>query len=62
MTLDKKQCKIMKCDFFMISHIFKEFHYKSDIEYYIREYGNRDISKEIIRIKHLERYVDSLLR
>jgi len=30
MKLDKKQCKIMKCDFFMISHIFKEFHYKSD--------------------------------
>lgn len=30
MKLDKKRCKIMKCDFFMINHIFKEFHYKSD--------------------------------
>lgn len=45
-----------------VKNILDEFHYKSDIEYYIREYGNRDISKEIIRIKHLERYVDSLLR
>ena len=45
-----------------VKNILDEFHYKSDVEYYIREYGNRDISKEIIRIKHLERYVDSLLR
>jgi hypothetical protein len=42
--------------------ILDEFHYKSDVEYYIREYTNRDISKELTRIKHLERYVDSLLR
>ena len=42
--------------------ILDEFHYKSDVEYYIREYSNRDISKELTRIKHLERYVDSLLR
>ena len=45
-----------------IKSILDEFHYKSDIEYYIREYGDRDISKELTRIKHLERYVDSLLR
>ena len=45
-----------------VKNILDEFHYKSDIEYYIREYGNRDISKEIFRIKHLERYVVSLLR
>ena len=45
-----------------IKSILDEFHYKSDIEYYIREYTNRDISKELTRIKHLERYVDSLLR
>lgn len=42
--------------------ILDEFHYKSDVEYYIREYGDRDISKELIKLKHLERYVDSLLR
>ena len=45
-----------------VKNILDEFHYKSDIEYYIREYGDRDISKELTRIKHLERYVDSLLR
>jgi hypothetical protein len=28
--LDKKQCKIMLCEFANISHIFKDFHYKSD--------------------------------
>ena len=45
-----------------VKSILDEFHYKSDVEYYIREYTNRDISKELTRIKHLERYVDSLLR
>jgi hypothetical protein len=28
--LNKKDCKIMFCDFSSISHIFKEFHYKGD--------------------------------
>lgn len=28
--LDKSKCKIMMCEFSNISHIFKEFHYKSD--------------------------------
>jgi len=45
-----------------VKSILDEFHYKSDVEYYIKEYGDRDISKELTRIKHLERYVDSLLR
>jgi len=45
-----------------IKSILDEFHYKSDVEYYIKEYVDRDISKELTRIKHLERYVDSLLR
>ena len=45
-----------------IRSILDEFQDKSDVEYYIREYGDRDASKELIRIKHLERYVDSLLR
>ena len=31
--------------------ILDEFHYKSDVEYYIREYGDRDISKELIKLK-----------
>ena len=45
-----------------IRSILDEFHFKNDVEYYIREYSNRDASKELTRIKHLERYVDSLLR
>jgi guanylate kinase len=45
-----------------IRSILDEFQHKSDVEYYIREYSNRDASKELTRIKHLERYVDSLLR
>ena len=45
-----------------IKSILDEFHYKSDVEYYIREYSDRDASKELIKLKHLERYVDSLLR
>ena len=45
-----------------IKSILDEFNYKNDVEYYIREYGDRDASKELIKLKHLERYVDSLLR
>lgn len=30
MPLDKTKCKIMLCEFSDITHIFKEFHYKSD--------------------------------
>lgn len=45
-----------------IRSILDEFQDKSDVEYYIKEYSDRDASKELIRIKHLERYVDSLLR
>jgi len=45
-----------------VKNILDEFHYKNDVEYYTREYGSRDISKELTKIKNLERYVDSLLR
>jgi hypothetical protein len=45
-----------------IKSILDEFNYKNDVEYYIKEYGDRDASKELIKLKHLERYVDSLLR
>lgn len=45
-----------------VKNILDEFHYKNDLEYYTREYGSRDISKELTKIKNLERYVDSLLR
>jgi hypothetical protein len=45
-----------------VGSIMNEFYDSSDVKYYIREYGNRDISKEITKAKHLERYVVSLLR
>jgi len=46
-----------------IKSILDEFHYKSEVEWLCANgYGDRDISKELTRIKHLERYVDSLLR
>jgi hypothetical protein len=45
-----------------VGSIMSEFYDSSDVKYYIREYGNRDISKEITKAKHLERYVVSLLR
>lgn len=46
----------------VISSIIESFEDTSDVEYYIKEYGNRDISKEMKNIKNLDRYVDSLLR
>jgi hypothetical protein len=46
----------------VVSSIIGEFQDSSDVKYYISNYADRDISKEITKAKHLERYVDSLLR
>jgi hypothetical protein len=45
-----------------VGSIMNEFYDSSDVKYYISNYGDRDISKEITKAKHLERYVVSLLR
>lgn len=46
-------------------NILNEFHYTNDTEYYIDRIDERrekDILEDIKRAKHIERYVDSLLR
>jgi hypothetical protein len=45
-------------------NVLGEFHYTSDVEYYINRIDGRenDILEDIKKAKHIERYVDSLLR
>jgi hypothetical protein len=45
-----------------IRSVIAEFNDDADVEYYFREYKNRDLSMDIKRIKHVERYVNSILR
>jgi len=45
--------------------ILNEFHYDNDVKYYINDYSERresQILEDIKKAKHIERYIDSLLR
>ena len=45
--------------------ILNEFHYDNDVKYYMNDYNERkepQILEDIKKAKHIERYVDSLLR
>jgi hypothetical protein len=43
-------------------NIINEFYDSSDVEYYCNQFGDRDITSDVTKAKHLERYVESLLR
>jgi len=46
-------------------NILNEFHYTSDVRYYINECNERrssEVLEDIKKVKHIERYIDSLLR
>ena len=46
-------------------NILNEFHYANDVKYYINDYNERretQILEDIKKTKHIERYIDSLLR
>ena len=46
-------------------NILNDFHYDNDIRYYINDYSERrepQILEDIKKAKHIERYIDSLLR
>lgn len=43
-------------------NIINEFYDSSDVSYYCNQFGDRDITSDINKAKHLERYVDSLFR
>lgn len=45
-----------------IRNVISEFNYPNDVEYYLTEYGDRDLTNDLKRIKQVERYVNSILR
>lgn len=43
-------------------NLIAEFNYPNDVDYYLREYLDRDFNDDIKRLKQVSRYVDSILR
>lgn len=43
-------------------NLISEFNYPNDVDYYLKEYLDKDFNDDIKRLKQVSRYVDSILR